>query len=79
MKQKNRLTEKQQEILVNNIKSKMAEFNMKQSFMAKQLGITEGAMSNYMRMIRVPNVDILYGIANVLGTTIDELISGNGK
>lgn len=47
--------------------------------LAKQLGVTTSAISQYENGKRKPNISILAEIAKVLGCTVDELINDTSK
>lgn len=52
-----------------------------QKELANRAGVTEAAMSHYLKGDRHPRISVLARIADALGTTTDYLISGedNGK
>ncbi len=48
--------------------------NIKQKFLAEQVGVTKATMSKYENNINIPNADILCKIADVLDTSTDFLV-----
>lgn len=59
------------------IKEMLLEKGMSQKQLSKMTGITESAISNYVKGTRVPRGTNLIKIANALGTTADDLLSGD--
>lgn len=51
--------------------------NMTQKDLAARAGVTEAAMSHYLKGDRTPRASVITRIAVVLGTTVDYLMSGN--
>lgn len=51
--------------------------NMTQKDLAARAGVTEAAMSHYLKGDRTPRASAITRIAEVLGTTVDYLMSGN--
>lgn len=51
--------------------------NMTQKNLAARAGVTEAAMSHYLKGDRTPRASVITRIAEVLGTTVDYLMSGN--
>ncbi len=50
---------------------------MTQKRLAEKAGVTEAAMSHYLKGDRTPRASVLGRIATVLGTTADYLLTGN--
>ncbi len=50
---------------------------MTQKKLADKAGVTEAAMSHYLKGDRTPRASVLGRIANALGTTTDYLLNGN--
>lgn len=50
----------------NRLKERREELNLSQSALAKELGVTKAAISNYENEISSPKADILYSLFNVL-------------
>ena len=51
--------------------------NMTQKDLAARAGVTEAAMSHYLKGDRTPRASVITRIAGVLGTTVDYLMNGN--
>ncbi len=51
--------------------------NMTQKDLAAKAGVTEAAMSHYLKGDRTPRASVITRIAEALGTTVDYLMSGN--
>lgn len=51
--------------------------NMTQKNLAARAGVTEAAMSHYLKGDRTPRASVITRIAEVLGTTVDYLMRGN--
>lgn len=51
--------------------------NITQKELASKAGVTEAAVSHYLKGDRVPRASVLARIAQALGTTVDYLVSGN--
>lgn len=47
---------------------------MKQGELARLVGITQVALSNYENCSSMPRIDVVVRIADVLGCTVDELV-----
>lgn len=59
------------------IKEMLIEKNISQKQLSEMTGITESAISHYIKGDRVPRGTNLVKIAKVLGTTTDDLLSGD--
>ena len=59
------------------IKELLQEKNITQKQLAEYTGITESAVSHYIKGDRVPRGMILAKIAKTLGTTADDLLEGD--
>ena len=59
------------------IKEMIREKNISQKRLSEMTGITESAISHYIRGDRVPRGTNLVKIAKALGTTADDLLSGD--
>lgn len=53
--------------------------NYSQKKLAEKAGVTEAAMSHYIKGDRFPRASVLSRIADALGTTSDYLMSGKGN
>ncbi len=56
-----------------------AEKNMKQNELAERLGISAQAVSKWENDVSAPDISILPELADVLGVTVDELLTGEKK
>lgn len=56
------------------IRELLEQNNMSQKQLAKETGLTESAISHYVKGDRVPRGNNLYKIAKALGTTTDYLL-----
>lgn len=61
--------------ITNKIVELLTEQNMTQKELAKAAGLTESAISHYVKGDRVPRGANLMKIARALGTTTDDLLS----
>ncbi len=61
-------------IISERITVLMNEHSLNQSQLAKKAGITEAAISNYLKGVRTPNSEVLLRIANALNATTDYLL-----
>jgi len=59
------------------IKEMLSEKNISQKQLSEMTGITESAISHYIKGDRVPRGTNLVKIAKALGTTADDLLSGD--
>lgn len=59
-----------------NIKRVLERTGKTQRELAKEIGTTEVSVSRYIRGVRTPNAKMLAKIADALGVTTDQLISG---
>lgn len=59
------------------IKEMLIEKNISQKRLSEMTGITESAISHYIKGDRVPRGTNLVKIAKALGTTADDLLSGD--
>ena len=64
-------------VLTYRIKEMLAEKNISQKKLSEMTGITESAISHYVKGDRVPRGANLIRIAKSLGTTADDLLSGD--
>jgi transcriptional regulator with XRE-family HTH domain len=55
----------------------LQEQRLTQKQLSLKVGITEAAMSHYIKGDRIPRSSVLAGIAAALGTTSDYLMEGN--
>ncbi len=51
--------------------------HLTQKQLAQTVGVTEAALSHYIKGDRIPRASVLTGIAAALGTTSDYLMEGN--
>lgn len=63
--------------LTYRIKEMLQEKGISQKELSELTGITESAISHYVKGTRVPRGANLVKIANALGTTADDLLSGD--
>ena len=61
--------------VMSNFKYFRLKKHLSQADLAKELGITTQAMSNYERGTRTADYDTLKKLAQILDTTIDDLLS----
>lgn len=62
----------------SRIRAYRSERKLSQADLAQRLGVTGAAVSAYENGTRQPSYDILIRIANVLGTSLDELLGRSG-
>lgn len=62
--------------LGENIKEMRLRKNMTQSQLANKLGVSKQVISAYEKGKRMPSYDILFKLANIFSTTINDLILG---
>jgi len=62
----------------NNIRQARRDKNLTQSELAKKIGLTTSAISNYETGVSAPSIEIVKAIAAALGTTVEYLINGEG-
>ena len=67
------------EKFARTVRVKLRQRRMKQKELAKEVNVTEAAMTGYMRCRRSPKVDVVARMANTLECTTDELIQFNDK
>ena len=60
----------------DRIQKLMKEKGYSQKELAQMIGVTESAMSRYIKNEREPKIDIIANFATALGTTTDYLIYG---
>ena len=60
----------------NRIKKLMDKKGYKQKELASMVGVTETAMSRYLKNEREPKMEVVANLATALDTTTDYLISG---
>ncbi len=53
--------------------------NMKQNELAERLGVSAQAVSKWENDVSAPDISILPTLADVLGVSVDELLTGNKK
>jgi transcriptional regulator with XRE-family HTH domain len=66
-------------IFVERLKELIARENIKQKDLAKDVGITEAALSRYMSGERTPHGDTLCNLATALHTSTDYLLGRETK
>ncbi len=64
------------ETLGDRIKTLMDKYGFTQKELASMVGVTESAMSRYLKDEREPKIEVISNLATALGTTSDYLISG---
>lgn len=57
----------------NRLKEILEERGIKQTWLAKQVGVTRQTMSNLINNRFCPSLDIAFKIANVLGLKLDDV------
>ena len=67
------------EILGSRIAALRHEKNMKQDELAEKLGVSPQAVSKWENDISCPDISVLPALANCLGVTVDELLSGKAE
>ncbi|WP_345422137.1 helix-turn-helix transcriptional regulator [Halioxenophilus aromaticivorans] len=60
----------------DRVRERMKELDLTQKDMAELLGITQGAISNYLNGTREPNMDVLANLIRELGVTADWVVLG---
>lgn len=65
-----------EEMFTQRLAQLLSQRKMKQKDLAVKAGVTEAAMSHYLKGDRVPRASVLTRIANALGTTTDYLMGG---
>lgn len=55
----------------NVIKKLRSDAGMNQEELAKKLGVTKAAISNYETGLRAPKQDLLFDLSNIFGVSID--------
>lgn len=63
----------------NVIKKLRSESGMNQNELAKKLGVTKAAISNYETGLRAPKQDLLFDLSNIFGVSIDVFFPKNTK
>ena len=58
---------------MNTIKTKRENANMTQIELANQLGVTQGAVSQWESGITKPTIDLMFRIAKIFDCTAEEL------
>lgn len=66
-------------ILGSRISDLLQKNGLTQRELAEQVGVTEAAMSRYVKGERIPRITIAVNIANALYTTVDYLIGQETK
>mgnify|MGYP002627567058 CR=1 FL=1 len=61
--------------ITRGLKRCRERMKMSQCELAMLLGLTQTTVSNYERGLREPSIEILLRIAQVLDTSVDELLS----
>lgn len=61
------------------IRKLLIQNNMKQVELARITGISKNAITNYMSGERIPDTQNIYLISTALGTTIENLLTGEEK
>lgn len=59
--------------------SLLKEKNLQQQTLAQKAGVTEAAVSHYIKGDRMPRANVLAKIADVLGTTSEYLLNGTAN
>ena len=63
----------------DRIQRLMKEYGFTQKELACMVGVTESAMSRYLKNEREPKAEVIANLATALNTTSDYLISGKGS
>lgn len=58
---------------MNNLKNILIEKGIKESWLAKQLGVTNQAVTNWVKEYSFPRKQNLKGISKILSVTVDEI------
>lgn len=74
------MTEKEwRENFARTVRVKLRQRRMKQKELAKEVNVSEAAMTAYMRCRRSPRIDVVTRMADAFECTTDELIRYNDK
>ena len=55
----------------------LKEMNISQKDLAKMIGVTESALTRYIKNEREPKIEVLANLATALNTTVDYLTTGS--
>lgn len=58
---------------MNAIKAKREQANITQAELARELDITQGAVSQWETGVTKPSIDLMFKIAKLFGCTVEEL------
>lgn len=58
------------------LRDKILEAGLNKKKVAERIGVSPGAMTNYIRAGRIPEAPILSALAQLLKTTVEELLKG---
>ncbi len=59
---------------VENLKQLMKESNITQTELSKNIGVSQSAISNWLKGVKEPSLTSLWLVADYFGYTIDELL-----
>jgi len=62
---------------MNNLKNILIKKGIKQSWLAKQLGVTNQAVTNWIKEYSFPRKQNLKGISKILSVAVDEIFFNN--
>lgn len=71
------MSEEESTTFAKRVKKLMKENRYSQKKLCEECGITEAAFSRYMTSQRLPKIDVLGNIANILHTTSDYLVGND--
>ena len=60
--------------MASNIEKKRKEKGLLQSDLARELGVTQGAISQWEKGMTEPSIKYLVKMAQIFGCTVDELL-----
>ena len=63
----------------DRIHSLLKQSGYSQKELASMVGVTEAAMSRYLKNEREPKIEVVANLATALNTTVDYLISGRSE
>lgn len=74
-----KLTENIRETLRNNLTIYINRSSITQKNLAEQLGVSKGAVTNWLNGSNSPNIEILAKICQILGVKMSEMLSDNSE
>ena len=73
------MTENIRETLRNNLTIYINRSSITQKNLAEQLGVSKGAVTNWLNGSNSPNIEILAKICQILGVKMSEMLSDNSE